>query len=159
MRPPGDKPAPAAGPTGSVYRDAMTRIEVQRVIPAGLERVWQLLTVPDEMNRWSEATILEAEPGRRRVSVPFLGFRMRLEERILEVEPPRRFVYSVVSGGGLRAHRGVQTFERLGDGATRLHWVVRFEPWIPGTGRILRALLLPKLERSLAVLERIARES
>lgn len=129
------------------------------MIPADLERVWQLLTVPEEMNRWSEATVLAAEAGRRRVSIPFLGLRMQVEERILETDPPHRLVYSVVSGGGLRAHRGVQTFERIGDGATRMHWVVCFEPWIPGTGPILRALLLPKLERSLATLIRIARGS
>jgi hypothetical protein len=50
----------------------------------------------------------------------------------------------------------VQTFERLEGGATRLHWEVCFEPWIPGTGALLRALLRPKLERSLAALARLA---
>ena len=96
-------------------------------------------------------------PGRtRRLSIPVFGLRFVLDEEILEAEAPRRLVYRVTSGGGLRAHRGVQTLETLADAQTQLHWAIEFDPWIPGTGRIRCALLRPRLERSLSALARVA---
>src|SRR5262245_17589354 len=135
----------------------MTRIEAECVLPAEPERIWQLISEPEEMNRWSEATISWlGSRTRRRVTLALLGLRMVLEEEIVEAEPPRRLVYRVVAGGGLRTHRGVQTLERVGHAATRLHWEVTFVPRLPGSGPLLRWLLLPKLERSLAALARIS---
>lgn len=127
------------------------------MIAADAETVWRLLTVPEEMNRWSEATVTAVVPGTtRRVSIPVFGLRFVLEEEILEAEPPRRLVYRVTSGGGVRAHRGVQTLEPLGEAQTRLHWAITFDAWIPGTGPILCALLRPKLARSLSALARVS---
>ena len=130
------------------------------MIAAEAATVWRLLTVPEEMNRWSEATITAVIPGAtRRVAIPLFGLHFVLDEEILEAEPPRRLVYRVTSGGGVRTHRGVQTLEPLDAAQTRIHWTIEFDPWIPGTGPLLRALLRPKLDRSLAGLARVAASS
>ncbi len=127
------------------------------MIAAEAATVWRLLTVPEEMNRWSEATITALVPGKtRRVAIPLFGLHLVLDEEILEADPPRRLVYRVTSGGGMRTHRGIQTLEPLDATQTRIHWQIEFDSWIPGTGPLLCALLRPKLERSLATLARVA---
>jgi len=147
----------------------VTRLTVKRTLHAERAVLWRLLTVPEEMNRWSEASVTGVEPGvngsyaevgaRRRVHVPLLAWRIRLEEEIVEVVPEERFVYRVRSGGAIRDHRGVQTLEALGAGLLELRWDVSFRAVLPGLGLGMRLLLRPRLERSLDALEGLARLS
>jgi polyketide cyclase/dehydrase/lipid transport protein len=116
------------------------------------------------MNEWSEARVEPIAPGaggrddapgaRRRVTVRAFGLRAPLVETVVAAEPPRRFVYQVTQARALREHRGEI---ELTDGAAgcALLWTVRFRAALPGLAPLLAAILRPRLERSLAALERI----
>jgi uncharacterized protein YndB with AHSA1/START domain len=141
------------------------RLVVERLLPAAPETIWPLITIPDQMNRWSIARIEAVAPGedgrhdaagaRRRVTVRVLGLSSRLEERIVAAEPPCRFVYRVVAGGGLRDHRGVQTLVAEGPSSARLTWEVTFRAAVPGLAAVLASVLRPRLEASVDALARV----
>ena len=140
------------------------RLLVERLLPVAAEVAWPLITIPEQMNRWSLARVEAVAPGehgrqdavgaRRRVTVRVYGLSSRLEERILVAEPPHRFVYCVVSGAGIRDHRGVQTLVAQGS-STRFTWEVTFRAVVPGLATILASLLRPRLEASADALLRV----
>ena len=137
-------------------------LRFERSLAAPPEAVWPLLTVPHEMNRWSEAKVSAVAPGAggahdgvgatRRVSVPAFGFTSTLDEEVVESERYTRFAYRVVRGGALRNHRGTQRLALVDGGGSALVWEVRFEAAVPGLERVLGAILRPRLSRSLDVL-------
>jgi uncharacterized protein YndB with AHSA1/START domain len=61
-------------------------------------------------------------------------------EEVLEHDPPRRHVYTIVSGVPVRDYRGVVELNLTAEGGTRVDWSAEFTPRIPGTGRLFRAL-------------------
>lgn len=138
-------------------------IDVRHGLSAPPERTWPLLTVPDQMNRWSRAHIVGGVPGpggrfdvagaTRHVEVRVLGVVSRLDEVVVEADPPHRFVYRVLPGGAIRDHLGTQTLTATSAGC-ELRWHVRFRT-VPGLGRIIRALLLPQIEASVRALASI----
>src|SRR5438105_1751361 len=91
--------------------------------------VWPYVTLPERMNEWSEAhaeLVSAGADGRadtvgatRRVTPVIFGVRFPLDEVVEESIPPSRFVYRVLSGGGLSEHRGVMNLESI-PGGTRL---------------------------------------
>lgn len=137
------------------------KLQFERVFAAPPEVVWPYLTVPDEMNRWSEAKVQALTPGAsgthdsagatRRVTVPAFGFTSTLDEEVVVAVAPERFEYRVVRGGGLRNHRGTQVLS-FANGATTLVWEVSFEAAVPGLVRVLGGILRPRLARSLDAL-------
>ncbi len=140
------------------------KLTFHRTFDARAALVWPYITVPDRMNEWSEARVEALAPGplgrhdeagaRRAVSVRAFGLRARLVELVVEAEHPRRFVYRVTSGGGLRDHRGEITLADADVGCA-LHWEVSFASVVPGTARVQGAILRPRLERSLTALEAV----
>lgn len=141
----------------------MQELRFERSFAAPPPRVWPFLVEPALMNLWSEAQV-EALGGdvtiagaRRAVTVRAFGLSSRLEEEIIESDPPRRLAYRVVAGGALRDHLG--TIELTArDGGTRLVWRVRFRGRLPGTSGLLAAVLRPRLGRSLdALVEHVDR--
>ncbi len=137
------------------------KLVLERDLAAPPETVWPLLTVPDRMCEWSEARIVLVERGadggeasagsRRRAVVRAFGLSTTLEETVVACDPPRRHVYRVTSGGGLRGHEGVITLTPGGAG-TLLRWEVTFGSVVPGMDRVLGKILAPRLGRSLDVL-------
>ncbi len=137
------------------------KLRFERVFSAPPHVVWPYLTVPDEMNRWSEAKVVAVTPGAngahdgvgatRRVTVPAFGLTSTLDEEVVESVPHERFAYRVVRGGGLRNHRGTQTLTPV-NGGTGLVWEVQFEAAFAPLARVLGAILRPRLARSLDAL-------
>ena len=80
------------------------------------------------------------EPGGvgaiRKVGAPPVWGR----EEILEYEPPRRLVYTILSGQPVRDYRAEVELTPV-DGGTAISWRSRFEPVIPGTGAFMRWFL------------------
>jgi uncharacterized protein YndB with AHSA1/START domain len=61
-------------------------------------------------------------------------------EEILESDPPRRHAYTITSGIPVRDYLGVVELNLTAEGGTRIDWSASFNPKIPGTGRLLRAV-------------------
>jgi uncharacterized protein YndB with AHSA1/START domain len=134
---------------------------VEELLPAPPDELWPWLTVPSQMNRWSEAAVsLEAagEDGgpasagaRRRVDLSAFGLTFRMHEVVVESRPPERFVYRVTRAPGLRAHRGEITLRGQG-GASLVAWRVDFSTGLPGAEPLFAAVVRPRLRRSLRAL-------
>ena len=67
------------------------------VVEAPVERVWDLVTSPDEYGRWTDATLVGAEPpgaarsGQRlRLMTSALGHAFRVDMSVLDVDAERR---------------------------------------------------------------------
>jgi uncharacterized protein YndB with AHSA1/START domain len=79
-----------------------------------------------------------------------LGLRPVLSrEEILEYVPPRRIVYTIVSGIPVDGYRGTVDLDPLPGGGTRITWRSSFVPTYRGTGPALR-LLGVTIVRSIA---------
>ncbi|MFW0790562.1 DUF5995 family protein [Gordonia sp. CPCC 205333] len=96
------------------------------------EVAWQLLTDPDEMNRWSTAPIRLAQPGVGErpntvgaLRVVTLGARgTKLREVVEYTDFPHRFRYRVYDGGPfLLEHHGEQSIDATPNGC-RVTWTV-----------------------------------
>ena len=83
---------------------------------------------------------------------------LAIEEQITVFEPGRRLAYRVTKGAPFAEHHAAVELEPDGD-ATRVRWSVSLRPQIPGTGWILRRLVLRTLRAGLAGLDRSCREA
>ena len=63
---------------------------------------------------------------------------MFTREQIVEYEPPRHLAYTLVSGMPVNEYRADVVLEPDGAG-TVITWEGRFQPRIPGTGRLFAA--------------------
>lgn len=113
---------------------------------ASVSALWPLLAEARRWQDWSflTRTYLEREgspdpdgPGAiRRFTRAGFGSR----EQVLASEPPHRLSYTILSGFPVRHYRSEITLVPEGDD-TRIVWTARFDPLVPGTGRLTRALL------------------
>ena len=154
---------PRARPRRSRAKAVMT-LRFERAFDVPPDVAWRFLTVPAQINLWSEAKVTALGSGdnvagaRRRVVVRACGLSLVLEEESVEVIRPARFAYRVLSGGGLRHHSGVivLTPNRAG---TDVVWEVTFESVVPGVAPILAVVLRRQLGRSLDALRRLLSEA
>jgi uncharacterized protein YndB with AHSA1/START domain len=120
------------------------------------ERVWALLADARSWPRWSpfdEATVEEGSgSGELR---RFRAGRRTTRERVTGFEPPQRFAYELVSGIPIRDYRAEVTLTPDGAGTT-IRWHSRFNPKIPGTGRLAQRQLQRFIERTANGLAREA---
>ncbi|MBL7498615.1 SRPBCC family protein [Frankia sp. CNm7] len=80
--------------------------------------------------------------------LPFLS-----REEILEYVPPRRLVYTILSGIPVRDYRATVDLDPLPGGGTRISWRGSFVPAYRGTGPLLRLVavtVVNSLARRLA---------
>lgn len=138
----------------------MQHVEVEQVVEAPIETVWDRYTDHVSWTRWAGMgrVRLVREGARERNGTGCvrefsnLGFRVR--EEVLDFEPPRRMTYRVVSGGlPMREHLGEVRFEPCERG-TRVVWRCRFEPGVPLLGGLLAAFIARLFRRALASLAR-----
>ncbi|WP_083419314.1 SRPBCC family protein [Pseudofrankia sp. BMG5.36] len=72
-----------------------------------------------------------------------LGMRPVLSrEEIVEYVPPRRLVYTIVSGIPVHGYKGIVELDPLPGGGTRISWRATFVPACRGTGPLLRLFAL-----------------
>lgn len=122
------------------------RVHVAARSGAPVERVWAVLA---DARRWKEwAPLGTSELERRGTPDPDgVGALRRFgrgplvtREEVVGFEPPQRLIYEMRSGLPLRGYRAEVTLSPW-DGGTEIVWRSRFEPRIPGSGPLLRALL------------------
>lgn len=138
----------------------MEQVEVEGVIPAPVQSVWDRYT---DHARWSEwaglgpSRLLRAAEGDPNGvgAVRALGpGRFAAVEEVLEFEPPRRMVYALRRGPlPMKNHRGEVLFEDRG-GETHVVWRCGFESRIPGVGWLLRLAVTRVFRGALAGLAR-----
>ena len=142
-------------PTGHGSDPARTGTYVYRVesrSEAPVEDVWPLL---GEAARWRDWSFLTAS-GLEREGTPapdgvgavrkFSRFGVGSREEVLAWDPPHHLAYRILSGFPVRDYRADVTLEET-DGGTRIEWAGSYEPKVPGTGRLLQAVLPRMMQR------------
>jgi hypothetical protein len=119
------------------------------------------------MNAWSQAHIelvAVGDKGRpngvgsmRTVRVLFLGRTTRLEEVIQSAAYPHTFVYRVIPGGPLEAHRGELTLSEQ-DGGTMIRWRVDATVRPRLLSGLIRSVLERQLRQSLRELDIVSKK-
>lgn len=144
------------------------QITLEQALPASPDLAWPYISDPELMNLWSLASIRSIAPGdgghssgvgaMRAVLIRAPFGKAELEEVIERVEPPKRLVYRVISGGLLRRHRGEMTLSQEGEGS-RLRWRVDYESPLAGIDHGMRLLIERQLRASLQKLASVVRET
>jgi uncharacterized protein YndB with AHSA1/START domain len=140
----------------------MEHVEVEQVIRAPRQAVWDLYTDHVSWTRWAGMGTVHLE--REGVPAPngvgcvrvISNAGIGVHEEVLEFEAPRRMAYRVIKGGlPMRDHLGEVIFEDHESG-TKVIWRCRFQAGlpIPGLGFLFRLLVQRLFARALASLAR-----
>lgn len=128
-------------------------VELEIDIDAPADEVWQQLTDHANMGRWSMFKGRVLREGQvdnnglgciRELSAPLL----RITEEITAWEEGSHYSYQLRTGAPFTKHQGdVYVFNN--QGKTRVRWAIRFESWLPFTGKITAWLLARTFRRAL----------
>jgi uncharacterized protein YndB with AHSA1/START domain len=138
----------------------MERVEVERVIPQPIERVFDRYTDHAGWSDWAGVgkvrLVQEGAPDRNGVgAVRAFASTPGLREEVVLFERPSRMEYRVTAGPvPMKDHLGEVMFAREGENATRLTWRVSFRSKIPGIGWLIARGLGVLFRRMLSGLER-----
>ena len=128
-------------------------VEVETDIRAPVDEVWQQLTDHEGLGRWSIFDCNILRKGRpdpngtgciRELTAP----GMRITEEITAWDEGRHYAYQLRSGAPFRKHQG-DVFVSEKNGLTHVRWAIRFDSWIPFSGRITAWLLGQVFGRAL----------
>ena len=137
----------------------MSQVQVERLIPHPVEKVFDRYTDHTSWSRWGGfgRVYVEREgvPDKNGIgSVRAFSLVPGLREEVVGFERPRRVAYTVTRGAfPITDHLGEVTFEPEGE-ATRMTWRVTFRSRIPGLGRVIEVGLTRLFRKMLARLER-----
>ena len=137
----------------------MNQIEVRRVFPHPLDRVFNRYTDHAGWSEWAGLgpvrLVQEGSPERDgRGAVRAFSLAAGLREEVTFFEPSTRLEYRICQGGfPLSKHHGEVLFDLQGT-ATRVIWRVSFESRIPGTGKAIELGLGLLFQRILTRLGR-----
>ena len=123
-------------------------------IAAPVETTWAAVTDHEKMSEWidraSVSRTVDGAPERNgRGSERVLKLPGgSVTEQVLACAAPATYRYRVTKGSPFTCHQGEIQLRERGD-QTELTWSIRFRPRLPGTGRLLAAMLSWLLERVL----------
>ncbi len=140
----------------------MTAFTVTRKIDVPVEKVWGIagnfhkspgpgITVTVEKTDRSGSAGAGAE---RTITIGSVCVR----ERLLSVNAPQSFSYTILSGAPMKDHRAKVDFISRGS-ATEIRWAVEFTPKIPGTGWVVGIVTKKAINRLIDEIEKAARQS
>ena len=113
---------------------AQLHVEAEGVAQAAPEAVWELVANADSYQEWgpwnSSGYQGQAADGAGVIRWMRYG-RTTTVERVLESEPPRRLVYTVVRGIPVRNYRAEVTLRPEGAG-THIRWSAGWDRTLPG---------------------------
>lgn len=106
-------------------------IIIEDVLPHAPEVVWRVLTAPELLSRWLMQNTFQPRLGHRFTfqAMPMGDWNGIVDCEVLEIDPPRRLVYSWVGGSANNAVHGSVLDSTLSfdltpvDGGTRLRLV------------------------------------
>jgi hypothetical protein len=121
-------------------------VDVRAHCSAPASDVWPLI---GEARRWREWSFLtqsdlvqegESAPDGVGAVRRFTRYGIGSTEQVVAWEPPHHLGYTILSGFPVRHYRADVTLASENDG-TLVSWSATFDPKIPGTGRVMRAVL------------------
>jgi uncharacterized protein YndB with AHSA1/START domain len=127
-------------------------------IAAAPETVWARLVDHARLAEWwpcrASRLLRGGDGGNGPGAVREISDRLQtLTEEVVAWEPGRRLDYRLRGGAPLRNHFGRVRLEPLADGATELHYEIRFTPAIAGTGWLLQRVIGGMLGKGLRRLQ------
>lgn len=130
----------------------------ERRIKADNQKVWQLISDLSS-SPGHGVEVLVVDPGKKNgigmVRDITIG-KMRIRERIEEIEAGKSFTYSIIQGTPTRSYKGKAQIAKLGD-ETSLTWSGDFVPKIPLTGPVIRMVAKKNVSKYIdAVLSNLA---
>ncbi len=135
----------------------MAQVEVRAESVATPQRLWDFFTKVEAWDDWApfdEVTVQEGQGvGETRLVKSGLVTAI---ERVVALDPGRRYVYELLSGLPVRDYVAEVLFQPVNGQRTQIRWTAHFDAKIPGTGWVLALLLEAKFRQSLAALVRTA---
>lgn len=132
-------------------------VQNEVLIDATPEATWNRLIDHAGTGEWSLFKARVLRPGRDAPNGPgcirkLSAFGMNITEEVVAWEEGSRYTYKLRHGAPFRWHQG-DIFVSQEQGRTRVRWAIRFESWIPLTGRITAWLLQKIFGRDLRKLK------
>ena len=138
----------------------MKRVEVQQVIEAPMQVVWDRYTDHVSWTQWAGLGKVRLErpgvpPPNGVGSVRVISNAgVKVFEEVVSFEPPHRMTYRVVKGGiPIKNHIGEVLFEPHERG-TLVTWRCQFDSRVPGFGGVFRLLITRLFRNALHGLSR-----
>jgi len=132
-------------------------IDVEASSSAASERVWALLADVGSWPTWAPFDDAQVESGQGVGEIRrFRSGRVTSRERVVALEPPRRFAYEFLSGLPIRDYQAEVTLAPTAEAGTAIRWRSSFRAKIPGTGWVLRRNLTKFIAKTA---EGLAREA
>ena len=136
---------------------AQLHVEAEGVAQAAPEAVWQLVANADSYQQWGpwNASGYQGRAADGAGVIRWMRYgRTTTVEKVLEAEPARRLVYTVVKGIPVRNYRAEVTLRPEGDG-THIRWTASWDRTLPGriVHRKLRTMYPDIVGRLIAAAE------
>ena len=139
---------------------AQLHVEAEGVAQAAPEAVWELVASANRYQQWGpwNASGYQDLAGQAADAAGVIRWmrygRTTTVEKVLEAEPARRLVYTVVKGIPVRNYRAEVTLRPEGEG-TRIRWSASWDRTLPGriVHRKLRTMYPDIVGRLIAAAE------
>jgi uncharacterized protein YndB with AHSA1/START domain len=136
---------------------AQLHVEAEGMARAAPEAVWELVANADSYQEWGpwNASGYQGQADGGAGVIRWMRYgRTTTVERVLESEPARRLVYTVVKGIPVRNYRAEVTLRPQGDG-THIRWSAGWDRTLPGriVHRRLRVIYPDVVGRLIAAAE------
>ena len=120
-------------------------VENEIAVNASAQEVWTKITDHSSLGNWGLFKGKVLRPGSNSKNGPgcvreLTAFGIRITEEIITWEEGRHFTYKLRTGAPFRWHQG-DVFVSEVDGITKIRWVIRFQSYIPLTGKIFEFFL------------------
>ena len=134
----------------------MRQIDVHAQAQSSPQQVWTVLADTASWADWAPFDEVAIEQGHELGEIRRLrSGRITTRERIVGFDPPRRYVYEIVSGLPIRDYVAEIVLSPSQDG-TQVRWQARFRAKVPGTGWVLKRLLQGVVQKGAGALVRRA---